>query len=506
MLFFQRTRSAAHKAHPTAVSLLALLTCGSGVVNLSWVLRPDMASRAAMLRLIFPVAFITLSHFVTLAAGIGLIVASFNIYKRKRLAYECVLILATASIVFHMTKGLDYEEALVSCALLILLVANRRHFIVRSRRPTVRSAIAGLVGAGVLVTVYGTASFVAVVSVSYAAWCLFRPVAYRLRSVPGDRARAAAIVATHGRATLDHYKVQPDKSLFFSPSGESFLAYRVAGSFAVVLGDPVGPLSELPSTLLAFCDFCTGNDWGFALYQTSPDPLRIYRSLGFKTLKLGDDARVNLQQFDLKKTSKGVRSGVSKIERLGIQARWVDAPLDDETVRQLTEVAIDWQQIPGRRERHFALGQFDPDSVRANPALIAIDRQGVVQAFLTVPPSYRPGEATLDLMRRRRDSPNGIMDFLIVKLLAQDRERGYETVSLGMVPMNGFAPSEQPSAEERAIHDFFQRLNFVFSFKGLRAYKAKFATAWEPRYVIYRTDLDLARLVVAFARISEVST
>jgi phosphatidylglycerol lysyltransferase len=506
MLFSRRTRSAAHKAHPTAVSLLAVLTFGSGLVNLSWVLRPDMASRAQMLRLIFPVAFITLSHFVTLAAGIGLIVASFNIYKRKRLAYECVLVLATASIVFHMTKGLDYEEALVSCALLILLVANRRHFSVRSRRPTLRSAIAGVVGAGVLVTAYGTASFVAVLSVSYAAWCLFRPVAYRLSSLPSDRARAAAIVAIHGRATLDHHKVQPDKSLFFSPSGESFLAYRVAGAFAVVLGDPVGPSNDLPTTLLAFCDFCTVNDWGFALYQTSPDPLPAYRSLGFKTLKLGDDARVDLQQFDVKKTSKGVRSGVSKIERLGIEARWVEAPLDDDTVRQLTEVATDWQQIPGRRERHFALGQFNPDYVRSNPALIAVDRQGVAQAFVTVPPSYRRGEATLDLMRRRRDSPNGIMDFLIVKLLAKDRELGYETVSLGMVPMNGFAPSENPSPEERAIHDFFQRLNFVFSFKGLRAYKAKFATGWEPRYVIYRTDLDLARLAVAFARISEVST
>ncbi len=505
MLFSKPTRSAAHKAHPTSVSLLALLTCGSGLVNLSWVLRPDLANRAQMLRLIFPVAFITLSHVVTLAAGIGLIVASFNIYKRKRLAYECVLILASASIVFHMTKGLDYEEALVSSALLIVLVANRRHFTVRSRRPTLRSAVAFL-GAGVLATVYGTASFVAALSVSYAAWCLFRPVAYRLRSLPGDRARAAAIVSIHGRATLDHYKVQPDKSLFFSPSGESFLAYRVAGAFAVVLGDPVGPPTDLPSTLLAFCDFCTVNDWGFALYQTLPDPLPTYRSLGFKTLKLGDDARVDLQQFDLRKTSKGVRSGVSKIERLGIEARWVDPPLDDDTVRQLGEVAKDWQQIPGRRERHFSLGQFDSDYVRSGPALIATNAEGVAQAFVTVVPSYRPGEATLDLMRRRRDSPNGIMDFLIVKLLAKDRELGYETVSLGMVPMNGFAPSENPAPEERAIHDFFQRLNFVFSFKGLRAYKAKFATGWEPRYVVYRTDLDLARLAVAFARISEVST
>jgi len=58
--------------------------------------------------------------------------------------------------------------------------------------------------------------------------------------------------------------------------------------------------------------------------------------------------------------------------------------------------------------------------------------------------------------------------------------------------------------EERAIHTFFQHLNFLFSFKGILTYKAKFATSWEPRYVIYRNVLDLPRLAVALRRISEL--
>ncbi len=460
---------AARKAHPIAVSVIAVLTLASGLVG-----------------------------------RIYLALASLILYKRKTGAYYVMIALASASILFYATVRVSSFKVVISLALLALLVANRRHFTVRSERPGWRSA-AGLTGAALVATIYGTTSVVTALSMGYAAWCLFRPVAYRLRTFSADRARAVEILGEHGRATLDYYKLQDDKSLFFSPTGRSVLAYRVAGAFAVVLGDPIGPRTDLPGTVIAFSDLCTRNDWGFALYQTSPDFLPVYRSLGFKTLKLGDDAQVDLRTFNVKNTGKGVRSGVKKIERLGIRAEWREPPHDDETVGQLTRVTDDWQRIPGRRERHFALGRFDPDLVRSTPAILAIDSTNTVVAFITSVPSYRRGEATLDLMRRGPDAPNGVMDFLIVKLIERNREAGFETMSLGMVPMNGFSASEHASPEERVIHDAFQRLGFVFSFKGLRAYKAKFATGWEPRYVIYRTELDLPRLGVAFARISESS-
>jgi lysylphosphatidylglycerol synthetase-like protein (DUF2156 family) len=56
--------------------------------------------------------------------------------------------------------------------------------------------------------------------------------------------------------------------------------------------------------------------------------------------------------------------------------------------------------------------------------------------------------------------------------------------------------------QERAIHIFFQQCERIFSFQGLRFYKAKFATNWEPRYVVYRNALDLSLLPFALARVS----
>jgi phosphatidylglycerol lysyltransferase len=96
------------------------------------------------------------------------------------------------------------------------------------------------------------------------------------------------------------------------------------------------------------------------------------------------------------------------------------------------------------------------------------------------------------------------MDYLLVKTLELAREQGYERFNLGMAPMSGFQEHEDASPQERAVHSFFQQLHFLFHYRGLRSYKAKFASYWEPRYAVYRNVLDLPRLALALGKVSEV--
>jgi lysylphosphatidylglycerol synthetase-like protein (DUF2156 family) len=70
--------------------------------------------------------------------------------------------------------------------------------------------------------------------------------------------------------------------------------------------------------------------------------------------------------------------------------------------------------------------------------------------------------------------------------------------------MSGFQEREEASATERGVYQFFQRLTFLFSFGGLKAYKAKFASCWEPRYMIYRHALDLPKVGVALGKVSNL--
>ena len=343
------------------------------------------------------------------------------------------------------------------------------------------------------------------VMVVYAASLLFRPVLYRLRTRPLEHAAAGAIVREHGRSSLDFFKVWPDKSYFFSASGRAFLAYGCAGGFALVLGDPVGPAGEIEPVVRQFARFCDDNGWGFAFYQTLPDFVPDYRRCGLSTLKLGDDAVVDLRSFNTDGPgNKGLRSAVHKIGRLGYEARRHDPPLSDGLLADLQRVSDEWLQTPGHRERGFTLGRFDRDYLRDCPVYVVADKNGIAQAFVNVIPSSVGRETTIDLMRHRKDLPHGVMDFLLARLLFDSRDRGFERFAFGLAPLSGFGAAESASTEERAIHAFFTRLTFIFRYAGIRAYKAKFATGWEPRYIVHRGSLDLPRVAVTLARLSEI--
>ncbi|MGZ5469921.1 MAG: hypothetical protein ACXWG5_12280, partial [Candidatus Aminicenantales bacterium] len=60
---------------------------------------------------VFPLEFLHISRFLSLLTGFALAVSSLNIFKRKKRAFALVMLLAGLSVVFHLTKGLDYEEA-----------------------------------------------------------------------------------------------------------------------------------------------------------------------------------------------------------------------------------------------------------------------------------------------------------------------------------------------------------------------------------------------------------
>ena len=519
-----------------------------------WTLLFRLAPRwAPALEVIFPLEVRHASRFLTLLVGFALIVSSFNILKRKRRAFLLVLALSAASIVFHLTKGLNYEAAAVSALVVVALIRTRREFTVKSGNPDMASALERTLVAVAVVLAYGVAGFwsldrrdfgidfdvadalrmtveyltfgadprlqahtrhavwfldslnlIALTAIGYSLFVLYRPTVYRFLTFPRERALATEIVARHGRSPLDFFKSWPDKSFFFSPSRESFVAYRVDHAYAIALGDPVGPSAELDSTIDHFRQFCDEQDWRVAFHQTLPDFVESYRGHGFRLLKVGDDAVVDLERFTLEGSErKSLRHAVSKLERQGVRAEAIEPPVPESLLAQLKEVSDEWLRLAGHRERRFTLGRFEHLYVRRTPLHLALDSEGRVLAFVNLIPSHVDGEAAIDLMRRRAQVPNGTMEFLFSKLLLEYRRRGYRRLNLGLAPMAGFQEGDEASREERALHAFFQRFNFLFNYRGLKQFKAKFAPGWEPRYLAYQSPLDLPRFALALAAITK---
>ena len=523
------------------------MTLGSGVINIWSVVVRHFPAHTSFLREAFPIEFLHISRFLTLLSGFALIISSINIYKRKKRAFQLVLLLSVLSILFHLTKGLDYAEALFSLLLVITLLATRKKFTVKSSLPDLRLGVLSFVTAALVALGYGvfgfwfldernfgieipfvdairktilylsiagdpqlvprthfaqwflrSLSWITVIAMVYAFYALFRPIIFRFRTLPQERHRAKDLLEKYGRSSLDFFKVWADKSYFFTPSQNSFLAYRVEGNVALVLADPVGPEEEIEGIVRSFSELCEENSWKLTFHQTLPDFVPIYKKLGFKKLKIGDEAVVNLEEFSLEgKRMKHFRHYMNQFEKTGIKAVTYEPPIPEDVLSQVKAVSDDWLKIPGRRERGFTQGMFLTDYIRSTPLILVSDQKGKALAFMNIIPSYFKGETTIDLMRHRTDAPPGMMDYLFTKLFFLQKERGFTRFSLGMAPMSGFQEKDEASAEERAVHYFLQRLNFLFSYRGLLQYKKKFASIWEPRYIVYRNVFDLPRVAIA---------
>lgn len=542
--------------------LITLITFGSGVVNVLSVIRPSLLETTPQFIAQFPWPFAYASRDIALLIGFALIVLSFNMYRRRRRAYYLVLTLSAASVLFHLVSGLRstgprYAEIAVSLVLVGLLLWSRREFTVRSRDlialgdwpalvrrlsivfgfvllygvvgfwlldarqfgrdfalweavgQTLRHLL--LIGNDQLVpqTVYAawflhSLTVVSLAAVGYALFAVLRPAVYQYSTLPQERDHAARLLEQYGRSSLDYFKLWPDKELYFSASGETFVAYRVAGTFAVVLGDPVGPEAEIEKALREFIAYCRHNGWRVAFHQTAPDFLPIYKTLRFRRFRLGEDAIVDLTQISLTGgANKTLRKSVNRMENQGLRIVYQEPPVPDELLAQAKEVSDEWLQMPGRRERAFTQGQFEPEYIRSTPLFAAVDADGKMQAFVNLVPSYRAGEATFDLMRRRRETHAKLMDYLFIKLFLFKKEQGFRTLNLGMAPFGEFQEGETPTREERLIYGFAQHMDTLFNFEGLRNYKAKFAHSWEPAYTFYRSPLDLPRLALALSQLTE---
>jgi phosphatidylglycerol lysyltransferase len=536
------------------VWLVTLVTLGSGILNIYSVINNSLPERMSLLLKFLPFDFLQLSRTLTLVIGFALVVSSTNVFNRKRRAFHVVALLAAFSIIFHLTKGVDYEEASLSLVLLGVLYLARREFTVRSGLPDFRLAAMRGTVALALLFLYGVGGFwlldevefnfnfhvadavsatFAVISLAgdpgltaqtaYAVWfarsvylltfvavaytglALFLPVVYRFRTLPRERARAAALLERYGRSSIDYFKLWSDKAYYFSATGNCFIAYAVGGNTAVALGDPVGSEDEVETTIQGFAKLCRGNDWHIAFHQALPDFIDVYQKLGFRKLKIGDEASVDLTTFSLEgKERKNLRAVVNRFEREGVRLEQFAPLVPAGVLQQAHKVSDDWLRLPGKRERTFSLGLFDENYVRQTPVVAMFNSDGEMLAFVNRIPAYVKGEATIDLMRHRTDAPNGTMDFLFTKLFLMCREEGYEKFSLGLAPLAGFTDHMQRTAEERAVHFFLHHLNFLFNYAGLRQYKAKFAPSWEPRYLIYRHAHELPRIAYALTRVGEL--
>lgn len=319
-------------------------------------------------------------------------------------------------------------------------------------------------------------------------------------SITGGNAEdARRLLAGWGAAPMLYFALLADKRYLFSQPGEAEwgIAYRVQGRQALALGDPFGDPDAAPEAVNSYLALCRANGWKPAFYQTTLGHLDIYAKAGLKAVKVGEDAQIVLADFSLagKKYVK-LRNDLRRIEKAGVvlETYGSAAPPTAACVAEMDAISAVWRSAHGASEGWFAMGGFDPHSMLFAESRYFVARDvntGQMLAFASFVPAFGQGW-TLDLMRRQAETLHGVMDFLIVSAATQFASEGAQLLSLGLSPLAGDDDAAETAATSSVRRFLYTRLNRAYNFQGLHAFKGKFATHWEARYLIYSGSLALA--------------
>lgn len=305
-----------------------------------------------------------------------------------------------------------------------------------------------------------------------------------------NKEKIKEIISKHGGSSLAHYVFVGDKYVYINNTEDVFFQYQIISDKIVILGSPIGNKNSFFNAIREFYDLA--DLYGYTLVFTGVD-ISIFQELhdmGYDFMKLGQEAVVKLEDFSLAgNKNKSKRQAVSRIDKAGYTFSIEEPPFTDELFKELKDVSDEW--LNGKKEKGFCVGYFDREYIEMDKIAIVRNAEGEIKAFATIMPMYDNKTLSVDLMRFKDIQLNGIMDFIFVNLFEYGKENGYELFNLGLVPLAEVGESKYSFIREKIAYQIFINGNFIYSFKGLKKFKDKYASDWNEKYIAYKKESSL---------------
>jgi phosphatidylglycerol lysyltransferase len=528
-----------------AFFLLAL-----GIINIISVLTPAIHERLILLKDFLPVQAIHVSNYLVMTAGLLLLVTAAFLMKGLKSAWWIALFLSLISLVGHITKAIDFEEAILALLVVAVLIGTRKEYYIKSN-PRLRNVglqtalltaaatlIYGIVGFYYLDKKHFNIDFNLIQSIRYtiqnyflvgsdelipaskfaAKFLLsinisgflsfaFLVYTFVLSYVPQENVTDEELVLAHdllrlhGISSLDYFKTSADKMIFFSESKKAFISYRISGNFAVALEDPVSEnREEMKKCIAEFDLYCYQSGMKCIYYRVPEESLDIYDQLRKKDLFLGQEGIVNISTFKLEGgAKKPLRNAINKVIDRGYKATIHLAPVKDGILQKIKAVSDEWLQDMERSEIIFSQGMFDWNELKQQTIITVENEEEKIIAFLNVIPDFAKDEGTYDLIRKTKDAPKGVMDFILIELFNYFKSKNITSVNLGFAPMSGL--NDPHTFPEKSMKFAYEKIRSFAHYKGLREYKEKFDPEWHNKYLIYQHDYDLLQVPTVLANV-----
>lgn len=524
------------------------LTALVGVMNVVSALYPAFTHRFEILGDFLPLHVIRMSQTATVLAGICLIILADGLRKRRERALHLTITLLLVSSILNIAKGLDFEEALISACVAPTLWHSRSNFYIQSsplspRQTLERAGSFALLYLGYLLAgfsilrravrpVPGIASalsepvhiltgtsalayltpqaqwfqrsiiFVGAAAIVMVMVVLLRPLAPKRAATQQDTASVRTLVSQFGSDSLSYFALQDERSYFFHTSGRAALTYRLQNSVAIVAGEPVGPRHLWIDLIQSFIEFAENHGFTACFLGISGPARPLFLSLGLRTVKIGEEAVLDLGCFSVSQLKRKVRRAVRHVEDADIRIQIFEAGAVPAGVQQqLQSIWHQWVRDNGGEEKGFSMTlRRLPRQDDFGCRVVAAMQGQVVKGYICVVPAYGGNGWSLDAMRRGSDAPNGLMEFLIVRSADQFREEGYTKFSLNFATLSNSTADVDSRLVEQGLRLLYRHLSSVYQLHSLYQFNNKFQPDWQSRYLAFRDVRAMPKVAMAIVQ------
>ncbi|WP_416197091.1 MAG: Phosphatidylglycerol lysyltransferase [Sporanaerobacter sp.] len=487
---------------------LAVLVFFAGIILILSAAIPALVERYKIISNILSVPVLRFSKITSMAIGIMLIILSKGIFDKVKSAYNLTAALLILGSILTFIKGLDFEEALLLIIIYLLLFSSKDNFYREAAPIKLKNIILLLIITAIMSILYATISysilghfkhikirskkevFAEAGMVFFMIWAfvgvfLFSKVRKTKFKYPDneDIKELEEFLDKNNGNIMTHLLFLRDKYFYYTKDKRMLIPFATIGDKLVVLGEPIGERDFLKEAIYEFREFADKYAMIPVFYEISDENFSIYHDYGYDFFKLGEEAIINLNEFNLSgKKKKDLRLAKNKVESGELQFEIVNPPFEETFFEEIKEISDEW--LGNRKERGYSMGWFDRDYLSRTPIAI-MKREGKIIAFANLMPLYDNESISIDLMRYRNDIPSGTMDALFIELMEWAKSEGYSRFNFGMAPLSNVGVVPYSRNVEKLVRDLYQYGNKIYSFNGLRKYKEKFQPKWESRYLAY---------------------
>lgn len=292
--------------------------------------------------------------------------------------------------------------------------------------------------------------------------------------------------------TYDSYlATEDDRQYFWLPGQRGVVGFVRWGRVLNALGGLLAPPEHQEELLQKLLEFVELNGLTINFFNVGRTEEKLFRQHEFKINKCTEELIVRLDRTNWQgKPYDWLRRQENYCIRQQLRVEEIDPSDNPDLYREwivpeLEEVNREHLDCTLHgRELVFFEGRWDPWALRRR-RLFATWKDGRIVSFIVCNPALGGDLWAVEIYRRRKDAPRGVIPYTILQIMRQMKDEGVPYVSLSSVPFIRCGPpiKNDDLRFQGSCQFFWHAMNWLFDVKGIYHFKSRFRPDYREMFV-----------------------